>query len=132
MHTVFLAPLVCVYMCVCVFFQYKLFPQYQLNDTENFTQETLLIIRRTKKNCSNYLCEVGVWFSGSSELTIKAYSWFFIKVYKVCVDISYFISHTILGEWYSKYQPVQHKSQPIRTDVVGRSEWMLVVNNCCL
>lgn len=63
----------------------------------------------------------------SSKLTIRAYSWFFTKVYKAYVDISHFVSHTILGGMILKRTASQHRHQPIRTDVVW-SEWMLVVN----
>ena len=74
------------------------------------------------------------WVSAFQEvvnLTIMvSYSWFFTQVYKACTDISHITSHTVFQRWYSK-QPVQQRYQPMGTDVAV-SEWMLVVNNCCI
>lgn len=61
-----------------------------------FHSRTSLRIRRTKggRKC---LCEVGVWFSGSSELVIWASSWWSTDAYKAWLMFPIVISHPILG-----------------------------------
>lgn len=77
---------------------------------------------RGTKNC---LCEVVVWFSGSHELTIKTYSWFFTKVYKA---VLIFLISSPTPFWRDDVQNI-NRYQPIGTDL-DLSEWILVVNNC--